>query len=160
MSCYQWFSYVDDQNCLGQALLLNHWATEDEMAGLVDADKKNLLMNNLNKFLDPEIHTFIDLSMRDVSGGAGSLCGMAAFYQALVSTILTKSQLKQYSYDAMKVAVADEMKKDPKKARKEKDANLLTAYYNCKYVFLWGYKKFKRYFMEASRMFQGSVRVF
>ena len=136
MSCYQWFSYVDDQNCLGQALLLNHWATEDEMAGLVDADKKNTLMNNLNKFLDPEIHTFIDLSMRDVSGGAGSLCGIAALYQALISTIRTKSQLKQYSYDTMKAAVAEEMGKDPKIARKEKDAALLTAYFNCEYFSL------------------------
>ena len=115
------------------ALSLNQWATQEELESYVDADKKNALMNNLNKALDADIHTFIDLSMREVSGGAGSLCGLAALYQAALSTILTKSQLKTFSYDALKEAIAIEMMKDPKTVRKTKDAELLNDFFECKY---------------------------
>ena len=125
---------MEDENCLNLALSLNQWASDEELSEYEEADKKNALMNNLNKMLDPDIHTFIDLSMRDVSGGTGSLCGLAAMYQALLNTILTKSQLKKYSYDAMKAKMAEEMLKDPKSIRKTKDSDLLNDFFLCKII--------------------------
>ena len=56
-------------------------------------------MTNLNRWFDGEIHTLIDLSIRDVSAEKGSLCGMAAIYQALENTVLTKSELKKLTYN-------------------------------------------------------------
>ena len=67
-----------------------------------EADKKNVLISKLNKNLNPEIHTLSDLSMRPVHGPEDGLCGVAAMYQALSSTVLTKSQLKNYDYGSMK----------------------------------------------------------
>ena len=125
---------MEDDNCLNLALSLNQWAGDEELNEYEDADKKNELMNNLNKMLDPEIHTFIDLSMRDVSGGSGTLCGLAAMYQALLNTILTKSQLKKYSYDGMKAKIAEEMQKDPKSIRKTKYSDLLKDFFICMFT--------------------------
>ena len=101
------------------------------MGDLIDADKKNILMTNLNRWFDGEIHTLIDLSIRDVSSDKGSLCGMAAVYQALENTVFTKSELKEMTYDDGRVKIAEEMGQDPKKAKKMTDAQILTDYHKC-----------------------------
>ena len=41
-------------------------------------------------------------SLRAVSGQEGGLCGLAAMYQALSSTVLTRSQLTKHDYTSMK----------------------------------------------------------
>ena len=117
---------------MDQSLLQNSWVSDEELEGLIDADKKNMLMTNLNKWYDGEVHTLVDLSMREVSGDKGSLCGMAAVYQALENTILTKSELKKLSYDDAKAAIAKEIEMDSKEAKKIKDAAILAAYFKCK----------------------------
>ena len=98
---------------------------------MADADKKNILMTNLNRFFNGEVHTLIDLSIRDISSEKGSLCGMAAVYQALENTILTKSELKKLTYDEGKARIGEEMKKDPIQAKKLADVQILTEYHKC-----------------------------
>ena len=44
-----------------------------------------------------------------VSDNKGGLCGLAALYQALENTILTRSALRMMSYDAMRERVAEEL---------------------------------------------------
>ena len=127
---------MEDDDCLDLALSLNHWATDEELLSYEVADKKNTLMNSLNKVLNAEVHSFIDLSLRDVAGDKGSLCGLAALYQALVNTILSKSQLKGYSFDDMKAAMATEMENDPKGVKKIKDTELLKDFFQCKIICL------------------------
>ena len=72
------------------------------MASMQEADKKNALISKLNKNLNSEVQTLSDLSMRPVHAQVDGLCGIAAIYQALSSTVLTKSQLKNYDYGSMK----------------------------------------------------------
>jgi hypothetical protein len=131
VACYQWFSYIEDEKCLDHSLQQNFWASEEDLKELIDAEKKNILMTNLNRWFDGEIHTLIDLSIRDVSADKGSLCGMAAIYQALENTVLTKSELKKLTYDDGRVRIAEEMKQDPKKAKKMTDVQILTDYHKC-----------------------------
>ena len=107
VECYYWVDYVQDPDCLDTALLQNSWIEEESLAGLQEADKKNILISKLNKNLNSEIHSLSDLSMRPVYGSEDGLCGIAAFYQALSSSVFTKSQLKNYDYGSMKKHVLD-----------------------------------------------------
>ena len=93
---------MQDSSCLDTALLQNSWIEEDILSTMQEADKKNVLISKLNKNLNHEIHTLSDLSMRPVHAPEDGLCGVAAMYQALSSTVLTKSQLKNYDYGSMK----------------------------------------------------------
>ena len=61
--------------------------------------KKTLLMERLNGKLNSSVHTQVDLSLREISSEQGGLCGLAAIYQALDSTLLTKSQLRAMGYE-------------------------------------------------------------
>ena len=99
-----------------------------------DADKKNILMTNLNRWFNGKVHTLVDLSIRDITAEKGSLCGMAAVYQALHNTILTKSEIKELSYDDGRFKIAEEMKEDPKAAKKLTDVEVLTAFHGCGYI--------------------------
>ena len=74
-----------------------------------EADSKNLLIKKLNFFLHTDYHSVTDLSMRDVMGDKGSLCGLSALYQAAVNTLLTVSHLKQLSYDDIRKILTEEM---------------------------------------------------
>ena len=53
--------------------------------------KKNLLMEKLNQKLNSSVHNHIDLNLREICSEQGSLCGMAAIYQALGDTLFTRS---------------------------------------------------------------------
>ena len=113
------------------ALLNNYWVTEEELGAMIDADKKNILMTNLNRWYDGEVHTLIDLSIRDISADKGSLCGMAGVYQALENTILTKSELKKMSYEQGRDKMTQEMIRDVKTDKKLTDVQILTEYHKC-----------------------------
>ena len=65
-------------------------------------DKKTLLMSKLSFHYLGEIHSMFELSNREVSGNAGSLCGMAAVYQAAVDTILTVFEIKTLTFDEVR----------------------------------------------------------
>ena len=94
---------------------------------------KNLLIKKLNKQMDGEIHSVVDLSMRDTTGDRGSLCGMAAVYQAGKDTILSVSQLKKMSFDQIKSALAEELGLDPRTVKGTNDLELLKSFYSCKF---------------------------
>ena len=98
-----------------------------------DEEKKTLLVEKLGLSLNSSIHTVVDLSLREVSGEQGGLCGIAAMYQALASTLLTTSQLRVMGYEALIEIMANEMIiTDQKKVQKMSDAEILMHFYDCK----------------------------
>ena len=70
--------------------------------------------------------------MREVTGDKGSLCGMAAMYQAASQTILTISQIKQMSFNDVKAEIGLELLYDSATAKKQKDLEIIGEYYSCK----------------------------
>ena len=79
------------------------------------------------------MHSVLDLSTRAVSAEQGGLCGLAAMYQALDDTIMTKSQLRDVGYDDMKYSVVQEMLMTASEARRLSDADLLMHFHTCEY---------------------------
>ena len=132
VECFQWDSYIEDVDCLKKSLTNNLWATDEELSSKNEAEVKNLLIEKLNFYYDGEIHSIVDLSMREISGDKGSLCGMAALYQAASQTILTISQIKQMSFNDVKVAIGLELLYDSATAKKQKDLEIIGEYYSCK----------------------------
>ena len=107
------------------ALLENGWAQPEDLVGISDIDKQSLLSLALSEVLNSEEHSVQDLQSRDVSAASGGLCGMAAIYQALHETLLTKSQLQKMTHLTMKERIFMELKLDPKLSRKEADTTVL-----------------------------------
>ena len=89
------------------------------------------MLEKLRFYYDGEIHSIVDLSMREVTGDKGSLCGMAAMYQAARQTILTISQIKQMSYLDVKAQVGERLGYDLAAAKKEKDVNIIKDFHRC-----------------------------
>ena len=130
--CSPWYEYVNSigrLSCLEFALLENGWAIQADLDGLSEIDKQSLLSVALNQVLDPEEHSLQELQSRDVESSSGGLCGMAAIYQSLQETLLTKTQLQKMSIYSMRERIYSELKLDPKKGRKEGDANLLKMFH-------------------------------
>ena len=92
-------------------------------------------MERLNMKLNDTVHTVVDLGLRQISAEQGGLCGLAAIYQALDSTILTKSQLRSMSYEELVEVMADEMGIPLKDAQKKPDAELLMHLHDCESFF-------------------------
>ena len=99
VDCNVPWDYVEDEDCIGKALVNNEWAKPEDIVDLKENEKKSLLIDNMILSYDGQIHSQLDLSMRAITGDKGSLCGLAAMYQAAFLTVLTKSQLKQMSFD-------------------------------------------------------------
>ena len=99
-----------------------------------EADINNLLIQKLNYYYDSQVHSIVDLSMRDVTGDKGSLCGMAALYQAARQTILTISQLKQMSFLDVKAQVGERLGYDFAGAKKQKDVNIINEFHSRKFL--------------------------
>ena len=134
VECFQWDSYMEATNCIELSLINNFWATEVELLAMEEADVSNLLIQKLNYYYDGKVHSFVDLSMRDVTGDKGSLCGMAAMYQAARQTILTVSQIKQMSFDDVKALVGESLGYDKPTAKKQKDVEIINEFHSCKFV--------------------------
>ena len=92
-------------------------------------DKKSLLVEKLKTYYDSEVHSTLDLSMRAVTGDKGSLCGMAAMYQAASQTILTVSEMKQMSFDEVKILMGALLGKDEGASKATKDFDFLAEYH-------------------------------
>ena len=99
-----------------------------------EADINNMLVQKLNYYYDSQVHSIVDLSMREVTGDKGSLCGMAALYQAARQTILTISQLKQMSFLDVKAQVGERLGYDLAGAKKQKDVNIINEFHSCKFL--------------------------
>ena len=74
-----------------------------------ESDLTNLLVQKLHFYLSSDFHSVVDLSMRDLTGDKGSLCGLAALYKAGLETLLTVSHLKQLNYDDIRTLLTAEM---------------------------------------------------
>jgi hypothetical protein len=120
-------------SCLDTALLENNWATTEELIVMEEEMKKSLLAEKLNLRLNSMVHTIVDLSMREVSTLQGGLCGLAAIYQALEGSVLTKSQLRTMAYIELVEVMAEEMLMDIKEAGKKSDAEVLMHYHDCEF---------------------------
>ena len=105
--------------------------TSEDLASLEAADRKNLLIKKLNFYYSGDVHSIVDLSMREVTGDKGSLCGMSSLYQAARQTILTVSQIQQMSFTAVKVLMGEEMFYDKTTTIKLSDYELTSFYYDC-----------------------------
>ena len=117
------------------SLLNNKWLTQAELDLLSEADTKNIFLEKLRFYFDGDIHSIVDLSMRDVTGDKGSLCGMASLYQAAQQTVLTTSQIKQMSYDDVKAKLGESLGLDSVNVKKENDVDLIENFYTCRFEF-------------------------
>ena len=134
VECFAWHSYIlegEGDDCITASLLNNNWVTSEDLASLEAADRKNLLIKKLNFYYSGDVHSIVDLSMREVTGDKGSLCGMSSLYQAARQTILTVSQIKQMSFTAVKVLLGEEMFYDKTTTIKLSDYELTSFYYDC-----------------------------
>jgi hypothetical protein len=133
VACSNWALYADTEapGCLDTALLENHWATTEELVVMEEEMKKSLLAEKLNQNLDDSVHSIVDLSLRAVSAPQGGLCGLAAIYQALEGTVLTKSQLRTLGYEELVEVMAEEILMETKEALKKSDAEVLMHFYDC-----------------------------
>ena len=133
MNCYPWFHYAESADtCLAEALLQNQWTTEDELAKLDGEGMKSLLVELLGRELSPAVHTVVDLSLREVSAAQGGLCGLAALYQAMDSTLLSKSQLRNTGYEDIRAIITQEMLLKDSSTKDLSDTDLLMHFYDCK----------------------------
>ena len=133
MNCFPWFQYAESADtCLAEALLQNFWTTDDELAKLDSEGMKSLLIERLARELSPVVHTVVDLSLREVSTAQGGLCGLAALYQAMDNTVLTKSQLKITGYEDIRAIITQEMLSKDSATKDLSDADLLMHFYDCK----------------------------
>ena len=127
-----------EEDCIATALLSNEWVTSEDILQLDDSEKKTLLTEKLGTYYSSEIHTSLDLSMRPVTGDKGSLCGLAAVYQAALQTILTKSEMKQMSFDEVKAKLGEKIAMDATTTKATFDDDFLNLYMfgNVKYTIL------------------------
>ena len=145
VECFPWASYVDSPNCLDTTLILNEWATEEELATLGDTEKKSKMVESLHLLLNPEIHSLPDLGKREMVSDQGGLCGLAVLYHALVSTIATSSMLRKLDYDTMRELMASEINVKRSKIPEYIDSALLTEFHECKTAC---YRKEKKLYIE------------
>ena len=130
VECSIKFDYIMDTDCIEKSLLRNFWSTPESVAEMSETEKKSLLMEKLGKYYNSEVHSSLDLSMREISGDKGSLCGLAATYQAAFQTILSKSELKQLSFDETKERLGQMVSMDASTTKKTFDSDLLEPFYN------------------------------
>ena len=115
-------------------MVLNGWATEEEISTLGDTDKKSRLVEGLYLRLNPDIHSKPDLGKRDPISDQGGLCGLAAMSHALGSTVATSSVLRTLDYDRMREEMASEVFISRQKLPEYMDLDLLEAFYECKQI--------------------------
>ena len=117
-------------NCMDLAMTSNKWATLEDLDGLAEADRKNILNQALRDNLNSEVHNLVDLMFRDTSSDLGSLCAMSFMYKALYDTILTDTQLTTYTYDKMKETIVQELNLEASQASIITDVDLLEHFHN------------------------------
>ena len=94
-----------------------------------EANILDTLIKMLSKYYDGNIHSEVDLRMREETSEKGSLCGMAAVYQAGLQTLFSISEIKQMSYNDVKIKIGELLGLDGTDSKKAVDVNLLTSYY-------------------------------
>ena len=131
VSCSDWSEILSSPDCVRQSLVLNSWADPASLDPLEDSEVKNLLIKKLHFYLWSEVHSVVDLTMRDLTGDKGSLCGLAALYRAGLGTLVTVSHLKQLSYHDIRTLLAAEM--DNPATATMTDLDFLLEFNKCKF---------------------------
>ena len=131
-----------------QSLVNNKWVTEEEAPDLDSVTVKESLIANLQLYYDGNVHSELDLRMRSEVGDKGSLCGLAAIYQAGVQTLLSVSEMKVMSAEDVKARLGQELGLDATEVKKMKDKEFLEQFYKkvCTKPVLYtetGLKKYK-----------------
>ena len=72
VNCFEWYLYVDPENCMDMALLNNRWIDLEELDGMDPAAKKSLLMLEINRQLNGKFHSFPELSARQQAAPQGT----------------------------------------------------------------------------------------
>ena len=129
--CSDWSEILSSPDCVRQSLVLNSWADPASLDPLEDSELKNLLIKKLNFYLSSDLHSVVDLTMRDLTGDKGSLCGLAAFYRAGQETLLTVFHLKQLSYEDIRTLLSAEM--DNQAIATMTDLDFLLEFNKCKF---------------------------
>ena len=130
VECFDWFSYVDSLDCKQKSLLNNKWVTDEELAEMEEATILDTLIKKLSKYYDSNVHSEVDLRMREETSDKGSLCGMAAVYQAGLQTLFSISEIKQMSYNDVKTFIGEVIGLGASDAVKESDISLLKAFHD------------------------------
>ena len=99
---------------------------------MVEANIFDTLISKLSKYYDSSVHSEVDLRMREQVSDKGSLCGMAAVYQAGLQTLLSISEIKQMSYNDVKVKIGEKIGLDESDSKKAVDLNMLQTFYDGK----------------------------
>ena len=121
---------MDEDNCIDSSMLMNGWATYQDIESLDISDKRTVLIEYLHEHLDGLEHSLPDLAGRETISPTGGLCGLSFLYKALHDTVLTKSQLKSHSLLTMKRRLLEEMEMDEILAKTETDKYVLGLYYD------------------------------
>ena len=129
VECFEWHSYIEDEDCMTKTLINNKWAAEEDLTDMDVTDIKDFLFGRLENFYNREVHSRLDLNLRQETGDKGSICGLGALYQAGVSTILSVSELKQMSYDEVKAKLGEVAGFDSSIIKKQKDKVVLELFY-------------------------------
>ena len=108
----------------------NKWVTQEELAAMEEAEILDTLIQMLSKYYDSNIHSEVDLRMREETSDKGSLCGMAAVYQAGLQTLFSISELKQMSYNDVKSKIGEYVLLSPSDSIKAVDINLLQDFHS------------------------------
>ena len=127
---------MDSPDCLDTTLTLNGWATEEEVAGFGDTERKSRAVESLHLFLNPDIHSLPDLGKREMVSDQGGLCGLA-----LVNTIANASMLRQLDYDTMRELIASEINIKRGDLPGYIDSALLSEFHDCKTICLFGQRQ-------------------
>ena len=130
VECHYWADWAGagpDSSCVAAALLATSWAQPHQLAATSPADQKDLLAARLAKVLSPESHSLSDLAQRPTAGDQGSLCGLAALYQALEHSLLTTAQLRTYDHATMREAIVTALQSYPWAFTAEQQAHHLNG---------------------------------
>ena len=128
VACLPWNEIIESQTCITDILIHTGWFTPAFLSNITIDDQKTMLRVQLSKSLDPTVHSMVDLSIRELVGPLGSLCGLGALYLALENTFLSRTEMTLQSYYTMRELIFKEL--EIKKDDELEDTLLLENYFN------------------------------
>ena len=128
VACIPWHEISDSATCITDILMLTEWFTPAYLANVTVDEQRTLLRDRLHKGLDPNVHTRVDLSVKELTAPLDSLCGLGAMYLALENTFLSRTQLTVQNYYDMRQLIFKEL--ELKNDEELADKDLLEHYFN------------------------------
>ena len=94
VNCFEWYLYVEPENCVDMALLNNRWIDLEELDGMDPAAKKSRLMLEINRRLNGKFHSFPELSARQQAAPQGT--SLVLHIKILQRDYFSSKKLKAY----------------------------------------------------------------